>query len=626
VIGTYRPVDVILTESPLKTVKQDLIVHQLCQEVVLDRLEEIDVAAYLTDIAEVERAESAPADALDGHRGSDDQVESLAGLIHRRSDGIPLFMTAMLDHLIQKNVVAPGDHRWTMRRPWEHVDPVPETLKQMLQVQIDDLRDPDRELLLCASVAGQRFTNWSAAILLGTDAADTERRCGALCERQQVLKWVGARELPDGSVTAEYEFKHALYREVLYRRLQPNRRASLHLRLATEMEMLPAIGDPDAGASELASHFEEGREFGRAVPYLIGAASRATRRYAPADAARLLEHARQLLPKVAADRRSEAESQVFQRLGDTYYALGDVVRSASSYQAAAAHAAEAGRPAVEMEALLRQAHPTAILDPDRAINVCARAAEIAKQHGDVVAEARARLLAAGWRILLDGRRREDSETCASAMKTLRGQGAGDVTPHEYVLYANVQFLQGQYAEACDHAEAALGNLSSTDGLWERVAGLTAKAVGLLHLGRFGEAHGTLTTGLELARKNGNAIWDGIVSSVLASLHVQAFDFEGVRTLSKSLLEAGPSPTLLPVRLQMAPQRGYAELMLGEPWVSPPVRCGTSKKCSIAGMSGPACCGIGGCSRASGLRRHAWPRATSHRQASRPPSSWTTRRR
>jgi hypothetical protein len=186
--------------------------------------------------------------------------------------------------------------------------------------------------------------------------------------------------------------------------------------------------------------------------------------------------------------------------------------------------------------------------------------------------------------------------------------------------------QDQYAEACDHAEAAIGNLSSTDGLWERLAGLTAKAVGLLHLGRFGEAHGTLTTGLELARKNGNAIWDGIVSSVLASLHVQAFDFEGVRTLSKSLLEAGPSPTLLPVRLQMAPQRGYAELMLGEPWVSPPVRCGTSKKCSIAGMSGPACCGIGGCSRASGLRRHAWPRATSHRQASRPPSSWTTRRR
>ena len=67
-------------------------------------------------------------------------------------------------------------------------------------------------------------------------------------------------------------------------------------------------------------------------------------------------------------------------------------------------------------------------------------------------------------------------------------------------------------------------------------------------GRFGEAHRTLTGGLELARKNGNAIWDGIVSSVLASLHAQAFDFEGVRSLSKNLLQAVPNAALEPVGL------------------------------------------------------------------------------
>jgi predicted ATPase len=30
ILGTYRPVDVVLSQSPLKAIKQDLLVHQLC--------------------------------------------------------------------------------------------------------------------------------------------------------------------------------------------------------------------------------------------------------------------------------------------------------------------------------------------------------------------------------------------------------------------------------------------------------------------------------------------------------------------------------------------------------------------------------------------------------------------
>jgi predicted ATPase len=35
-IGTYRPVDVILSKSRLKSLKQDLLVHQLCEEIPLE--------------------------------------------------------------------------------------------------------------------------------------------------------------------------------------------------------------------------------------------------------------------------------------------------------------------------------------------------------------------------------------------------------------------------------------------------------------------------------------------------------------------------------------------------------------------------------------------------------------
>jgi len=45
--GTYRPADVTLAEHPLKTVKQDLLVHQLCGEIALQPLTEADVGEYL---------------------------------------------------------------------------------------------------------------------------------------------------------------------------------------------------------------------------------------------------------------------------------------------------------------------------------------------------------------------------------------------------------------------------------------------------------------------------------------------------------------------------------------------------------------------------------------------------
>src|SRR6516164_6380274 len=47
-IGTYRPTDVIISQSPLKALKQDLLVHKLCREITLERLEESSVAEYLS--------------------------------------------------------------------------------------------------------------------------------------------------------------------------------------------------------------------------------------------------------------------------------------------------------------------------------------------------------------------------------------------------------------------------------------------------------------------------------------------------------------------------------------------------------------------------------------------------
>jgi DNA-binding winged helix-turn-helix (wHTH) protein/tetratricopeptide (TPR) repeat protein len=343
VLGTLRPAELILSDSPLKALKQDLLVHRLSHEVVLERLQEADVAAYVA-------AGFAPGELPAG----------FSELIYRHSDGNPLFMTAMIEHLAQRRVLVPADGsgrgRWRLTVPLEQVDPgVPDTLKQMLEMQLRNASDAEQQLLTCASAAGQHFTTWAVATMLECDAARAEELCEALVERQQFLKASGVRELANGRSSPEYQFRHALYREVLYRRLKPTPRETFHRRLAEGLEGLRPSVEPEM-AAEIALHFEEGCEYERAVKYLLLAAHNASRRYAHAQAIVVLERARELVAKVESPRRQELDLHVLERIGNAYHALGDIDRSVSTYRGLATQAAEAGLLTAIAEALVRRPH------------------------------------------------------------------------------------------------------------------------------------------------------------------------------------------------------------------------------------------------------------------------------
>ena len=152
----------------------------------------------------------------------------LARVIHRHSDGNPLFMSAMLDHLAQRGILVKSRGHWTVTVPLEQIDPgVPETLKQMLETQLAHATEAEQQLLKCASVAGHHFTAWSVATMLderrhpfGGDVRSAGRAITSFWRALGPASW--PIEVP----TPEFRFRHALYREVLYRRL--NRLPACH--------------------------------------------------------------------------------------------------------------------------------------------------------------------------------------------------------------------------------------------------------------------------------------------------------------------------------------------------------------------------------------------------------------
>ncbi len=292
VIGTYRPVAVNIGGHPLKTLKQELQTHQHCGELLLGFLTESVVAEYL--------AARFPGSSL---------PPALARVIHQRTDGNPLFMVNIVDYLLGQGLVVKADGQWEVKGRLEEVEGgVPESLRQVIEKQIEGLSVKEQRVLEAASVAGVEFLAAAVAAGLEEEEVEVEERCGELVRRGQFLRSHGSNEWPDGTVTERYSFIHSLYQNVLSERVTVGRRIQLHRRIGEREE----VGYRErAGeiAGELVVHFEEGREYRRAVQYLKQAAENALWRYAYQEAIGHLTKALEML-KILPDTPERTQQEL----------------------------------------------------------------------------------------------------------------------------------------------------------------------------------------------------------------------------------------------------------------------------------------------------------------------------
>jgi DNA-binding winged helix-turn-helix (wHTH) protein/predicted ATPase len=277
-LGTYRPVDVIVHGHPLQAVKQDLALHRQCVELQLEGLSEVSVAAYL--------ARRFPGSAL---------PTGLARMLHQRTEGQPLFLVQVVDAWVQHGWVAEVAGQWVVQvGPAVLETGVPESMRQMIVQQLDGCSAEAQRVLEAASVVGIAFS--TAAVEAGVEAAvgEVEEQCEALVRRGQFLEACGVEEWPDGTVAGRYGFVHALYQQVVYDRLPVGRRLALHRRIGLRLEAGYG-GQASEQAAALAVHFDRGRDTAWAVHYLQQAAVNALGRYAYHEAVAHLTRALELL-------------------------------------------------------------------------------------------------------------------------------------------------------------------------------------------------------------------------------------------------------------------------------------------------------------------------------------------
>jgi DNA-binding winged helix-turn-helix (wHTH) protein/tetratricopeptide (TPR) repeat protein len=290
-LGTYRPAEATVLDHPLTRVVTTLRTRLRCREIALEYLSRRDVAAYLA------------------HRFGDTAVHGdVAAVVHAHTDGNPLFVVRLVDHLLERGWLTEHGGAWRLSADRATIEQeVPDDIQRLIQGQLRYVSRPEQDVLEVASAAGVTFD--APAVAAGLDRAldEVESLCDELSrprrwlERRRVLEW------PDGTLAVRYAFGHALYRRVLYDRLSSSRRAILHQRIGERLEAGHAPRTSEV-AAELAVHFQRSRDRRRALGYLEQAAKRAYDRLAYRDAVACLDTALQLLvelPETADRARDE---------------------------------------------------------------------------------------------------------------------------------------------------------------------------------------------------------------------------------------------------------------------------------------------------------------------------------
>jgi tetratricopeptide (TPR) repeat protein len=491
-VVTARPEDVERNNPTFKKCYTEMRARGLCDEIALQVLRVQDVAAY-----------------LDAHFAPNEFPAELASVIHSKSEGHPLFATGAIQILaergdIVRDVVRPGG-AWKLKQPLERMElDVPVSVRSMIEKKVGLLSDAQRQALQYASIEGEVFTSTVLAVLLEADELDLEERLDVLGKLHRLIHAEGEEELPDGSVATIYRFTHALYQNFLYDQLLSKRRVLLHRRVGETLERVYA-GQHARVAGALATHFERGRDFVKAIAFLIQAGDTALSRYTNAAAVKYYSRGLDLVDKLPEGGRAEQQIVLFRKRAVARLALGQLRESFADYTAMRGVCQNAGNLEDECRALLGMTTVAYYLRELVDIEQYGQAAmALAERIGDQALTAEA---AVNWSIYMAvmGRLSEAESHYEGALRQARSIGHKAALPAGLMYRGLLHFWKSEYdAAEQTQAEACQVAAEVRDGFHQPLA-LLYLGLTRANRGRISEAMASMQEAFDLAKRNDHGV-------------------------------------------------------------------------------------------------------------------------
>ncbi len=485
---TSRPEDIERNNPTLKKCYTEMHARGVCEEIALQVLRVEDVAAY-----------------LDASFAPNEFPAGLAAVIHGKSEGHPLFATGAIQILAERGDITRTNGAWKLKQPLEQMElDVPVSVRSMIEKKVGLLSDAQRQALQYASIEGEVFTSTVLAALLEADELDLEERLDVIGKLHRLIHAEGEEELPDGSVATIYRFTHALYQNFIYDQLLSKRRILLHRRAGETLERVYA-GQHARIAGSLATHFERGRDFVKAIVFLIQAGDTALSRYANAEAVSYFSRGLELVDKLPESQQREQRAALLHKRALARMALGQMGEAGEDYQSMREVCRAAGDLEGECRALIGicdVAQNSRDVPGMERYNPEARA--LAERIGNQALLAEVDIVWAYYQ-LLSGELAEADVSLARAIPVARS------LKHRSALVVGLRhsglshFWRSEYASAERvQVEASLLAAETRDGFHLPLA-LYFLGLTLANRGRISEAMGSMQEALDMARRNNNAL-------------------------------------------------------------------------------------------------------------------------
>jgi DNA-binding winged helix-turn-helix (wHTH) protein len=521
VVVTYRPVDVMLAGHPARTVHQELQIHRRCSELALNKLSFAEIEQYLTL-----------------RFGAGDLARALAPMVLRRTGGHPLFVVALVDYFVAQGEILDIDGGWRLA-PGKTVslEGIPRDLQEMIARQIERLVPDEQRLLEAASAVGAGFSAAAVAGGMKRDPAEVEQACEELARKSQVLSADGVAEWPDGTVAGRYVFSHALYQEVLYQRLAPGRRAALHSQLGETLERGFGARTSEI-AAVLALHFEEGRDFIKAVRYLAEAAEGSTMRFSNQEADVYLTRALGLVERLpAGENRLTTRMNLLHQRGWVRRSAGDLPGSFADIAVMVACAAEANETVVEVNGLLDLSRFSLYVDRRRCLNYAQQALDKSEALDDSMLKALATGNRSNLNLLLKGWRGDDADRCDEALRVTAHTNDPRILLRRCSIEAVVQFLTSDYRGCTITTQRGQDMAQAIGDVFYSSIFNVLEAFSYLYLGEWRLLRQSATSALTMAERNANRQAAVVCQLSIAWLHAQALDYSGAKRRGEAALDS-----------------------------------------------------------------------------------------
>jgi adenylate cyclase len=309
-------------------------------------------------------------------------AEGFRYALFQRTEGHPLFTVELLRAMQERgDLLRDEEGRW-IEGPTLDWELLPARVEAVIEERVDRLDPELSQILTVASVEGEVFTAQVVAEAQKIEQRTLLRRLsGELARRHRLAREQEEVETVRGRLS-RYRFGHVLFQEYIYKRLSPGERRLLHGEVAAALEKLHT-GQLEEIAVQLARHFHQAGDYGRAFQYFTLAAERAARVYANDEAITHYTQAIEVGERVSPD--VVAIAKLHRGRGLAYETLGEFERARADHEATLRISRAAGdRPVehVEWRAMLDLGKLWRSRDYNRSHDYFERALELARRMDD----------------------------------------------------------------------------------------------------------------------------------------------------------------------------------------------------------------------------------------------------